>query len=311
MGNQLQADLTALRAAQQESDAEIERQRGLLAKEYASAIQKAQADNDLAMAQALYEDAQRKEEQMLAKQEAGANLLAQYGDFSGVGSLYGLTPAQVAKLTQDYTTQKERPDKEAAANLMAQYGDFSGVGSLYGLTPAQIAKLTQDYTTEKDASKEEAAAQIMAQTGDYSRLGALYGLSDAEVKKLSGASTGSVSTGKPTGNKPAVKNWDNEGISKAKIKEMQLWYGTKDDGYWGSNSTDVAGGRSAKAAWDYYQANKDVAVNRFIANHMTSREAARRGISKQQWKNDIIEDLNNANFTAAEIAELEKHYGIS
>ena len=57
--NQLQADLTALRAQQQENDAAIERERGLLAKEYAAAIRQAQADNDIARAEALYEQAQR------------------------------------------------------------------------------------------------------------------------------------------------------------------------------------------------------------------------------------------------------------
>ena len=44
--NQLQADLTALRAAQTDSDAQFARQRNLLAKEYSAAIAKAQADND-------------------------------------------------------------------------------------------------------------------------------------------------------------------------------------------------------------------------------------------------------------------------
>lgn len=163
--NQLLANLSTLRAAQQESDAEVERQRTLLAKEYASAIQQAQSANDLARAQALYDEAKSADAQLLAKQEAAANL--------------------------------------------------------------------------------------MAQTGDYSRIGALYGLSDAEVKKLSGASSGSTgNTGTTT------RNWDNQGISKAKIKEMQNWYGTKDDGYWGRDSTNAADGRSAKEAWDYYLANK-------------------------------------------------------
>lgn len=55
--NQLQADMTALRTAQQNADAETERQRGQLARDYESAIRKAQADNDLALAQALYDEA--------------------------------------------------------------------------------------------------------------------------------------------------------------------------------------------------------------------------------------------------------------
>lgn len=96
--NQLQADMTALRTAQQEADAAIERQRGLLAKEYESAIRQAQAENDLALAQALYEQAEKEDAKLLAKQEAAAGLMAAAGDYSLYGQLYGLTDAQVAKL---------------------------------------------------------------------------------------------------------------------------------------------------------------------------------------------------------------------
>jgi hypothetical protein len=96
--NQLQADLTALRAAQQTADAGIEQERTLLAKEFSAAIQKAQADNDLAKVQALYEQAQREEDRLLKQQEAAAQLMAGTGDYSRLAALYGLTPEEVAKL---------------------------------------------------------------------------------------------------------------------------------------------------------------------------------------------------------------------
>ena len=96
--NQLLSNLTTLRAAQQQTDAEVDRQRSLLAKEYSSAISKAQAENDLALAQALYEEAQKAEEALLAKQEAAANLMAQTGDYSRLGALYGLSDAELQKL---------------------------------------------------------------------------------------------------------------------------------------------------------------------------------------------------------------------
>ena len=91
--------MTALRAAQTEADADVERQRSILSQEYASAIRKAQADNDLALAQALYEEAERKEAELRAQQEAAANLMAQAGDYTRVGTLYGLSDAEVAKLS--------------------------------------------------------------------------------------------------------------------------------------------------------------------------------------------------------------------
>ena len=96
--NQLQANLTAIRTAQQAADAEVERTRGLLAKEYASAISKAQADNDLALAQALYEQAEKEDAKLLAKQESAATLMAQAGDYTRLGALYGLSNAEIKKL---------------------------------------------------------------------------------------------------------------------------------------------------------------------------------------------------------------------
>ena len=97
--NQLQADLTTLRAAQQTADAGIERERALLSQQYSSAIAQAQADNDLARAEALYKEAKDAEAQLLAKQEGAAQLMAGVGDYSLLGQLYGLTDEQIAKLT--------------------------------------------------------------------------------------------------------------------------------------------------------------------------------------------------------------------
>lgn len=51
------ANMTALRAKQQEADAQAERQRGLLADQYNAAIREAQATNDYKLAEALYKDA--------------------------------------------------------------------------------------------------------------------------------------------------------------------------------------------------------------------------------------------------------------
>lgn len=61
--NQYQANVTALRAAQQEADNAIELQRQDLANQYAAAIKQAQADNDMALAEALYKKAKEEENQ--------------------------------------------------------------------------------------------------------------------------------------------------------------------------------------------------------------------------------------------------------
>lgn len=81
--NQLQADLTALRVAQQEGDAMRERDRNRLAEYYASAIREAQANNDLERAKMLYE---------LAREEE-ANAAAGGGYGGGGGYSYNPAPS--------------------------------------------------------------------------------------------------------------------------------------------------------------------------------------------------------------------------
>ena len=60
--NQLQADLTALRAKQFDADADFENQRLTLGKQYEAAIKEAVAQNDMERARALYEEAARAEQ---------------------------------------------------------------------------------------------------------------------------------------------------------------------------------------------------------------------------------------------------------
>lgn len=119
--NQLLADLTAIRAAQQQGDADVERQRGLLSQQYAAAIRQAQADNDMAKAQALYEAAKEAEANLLAKQKEAANALAGAGDFSLYAQMYGLTPAQVKTLQDSYNSQNaSAPTEESPIPGMTQ-----------------------------------------------------------------------------------------------------------------------------------------------------------------------------------------------
>lgn len=71
--NQLSANMNNLRQSEAEKRAEIERQRHLLGQQYQSAIQKAQADNDLNLAKALYEEAVRVDESLTSAAKADAD----------------------------------------------------------------------------------------------------------------------------------------------------------------------------------------------------------------------------------------------
>lgn len=118
--NQLLADLTAIRAAQQQGDIDIERQRGLLGQQYAAAIRQAQAENDMAKAQALYEQAKEAEANLLAQQKEAANAMASIGNFDLYAQLYGLTPEQKGALVQNFNNQQLQSDDSLLASEEAE-----------------------------------------------------------------------------------------------------------------------------------------------------------------------------------------------
>lgn len=82
MGNQQRKNVGTLREVQSEADYEIERQRQLLGQQYAEAIKKAQAENDLARAQQLYEEAKAKEAEFQTMRANAGKLMAEKGDNS-------------------------------------------------------------------------------------------------------------------------------------------------------------------------------------------------------------------------------------
>lgn len=87
--NQHQNDMTDIRTAYLEADADVERRRQLLAQQYASAIKEAQANNDLARAQALYELAREEEARLLAQQQAGSTGGGYHGGSGSSGDTGG------------------------------------------------------------------------------------------------------------------------------------------------------------------------------------------------------------------------------
>ena len=100
MDNQKKKNVTTMKTVQSEADAEIDRQRKLLGDQYAAAIKKAQADNDMIRAQQLYEAAKQEDAQLLAMKRTSANALAAVGDNSGLTALMGEIP-----VTRDTTSE--------------------------------------------------------------------------------------------------------------------------------------------------------------------------------------------------------------
>ena len=74
-GNAQQANISSLQQKQSDADAEIERQRQLLASQYSAAIKQAQAENDMQKAQALYDAAKEEESKLLAYRQGISSTL--------------------------------------------------------------------------------------------------------------------------------------------------------------------------------------------------------------------------------------------
>ena len=113
--NQLSANLNSLRQSEAEKRAEVERQRVLLGQQYQSAIQKAQADNDLAKAKALYEEAVRVDESISSAAKADADRALQ---------MFNILNNTALSAAGAYASQTE-PDLSLYAKLLGGGGSSS------------------------------------------------------------------------------------------------------------------------------------------------------------------------------------------
>mgnify|MGYP004470990587 FL=1 len=132
--NQLQSDLTALGNAEAQNRAEIERQRTLLGQQYQNAIQKAQAENNMELAQRLYQEAVRVDESII---DASKN------DSNRALDILNMMLNQVGS-ERDHASQ----DAQKAADLAAAAGKYGLYGKLYGLSDDVISRLEEIYNKE-------------------------------------------------------------------------------------------------------------------------------------------------------------------
>lgn len=132
--NQLQSDLTTLGNAEAQNRAEIERQRTLLGQQYQNAIQKAQAENNMELAQRLYQEAVRVDESIIdaSKNDSNRALEILNTMLNQVGS------------ERDYASQ----DAQKAADLAAAAGKYGLYGKIYGLSDDVIKRLEEIYNKE-------------------------------------------------------------------------------------------------------------------------------------------------------------------
>lgn len=141
--NQLSANLNTLRQSEAEKRAEVERQRVLLGQQYQSAIQKAQAENDLAKAKALYEEAVRVDEAISSASQADADRAMQIFNMlnntalsaAGAYASNGDMSLYQKLLAGDSTKELEDLYKKAT-DIVSSGGYYSGSGSSGGYKQA-------------------------------------------------------------------------------------------------------------------------------------------------------------------------------
>jgi hypothetical protein len=110
-------------------------------------------------------DARYDTEQAKSDATSKAQLLAESGDFSGYGSLYNLTDAQVQALTSAY----KRDDEETLAQLMASYGMYDDYVSLLGGTSDQASKLNAAYQAANTATTSSSSGSSSGSSSSSSK----------------------------------------------------------------------------------------------------------------------------------------------
>lgn len=132
--NQLQSDLTTLNNAEAQNRAEIERQRTLLGQQYQNAIQKAQAENNMELAQRLYQEAVRVDESIIDASKNDSNRALE------------ILNMMLNQVSSDRNLASEEARK--AAEIAAAGGKYGLYGKLYGLSDDVIAQLETIYNKE-------------------------------------------------------------------------------------------------------------------------------------------------------------------
>lgn len=142
--NQLQSNLTALGNAEAQNRAEIERQRTLLGQQYQNAIQQAQAENNMELAQALYQEAVRVDNSII---DASKN------DSNRALEILNMMLEQVSA-DRSLATEEARQ----AAEIAAAGGKYGLYGTLYGLSDDVVSQLESIY--QKELSDTELLRQL-------------------------------------------------------------------------------------------------------------------------------------------------------
>ncbi len=199
MENQQKKNTQMLRAEQQNAEAELARMRKLYADQYSAAIKKAQADNDMARAQQLYEAAKAKD----AELNAFSSQMGTLDNEALINKIYesaleserqGLEMDLQGKLSELYA-QQEAQRQETDKALTKTYVDelkarknFNEVQNAYGMGSGNMAQaqLARDTGLTEDLTELRRVQTLADAMAGRQKVGAEKSYADA-IAELAGA----------------------------------------------------------------------------------------------------------------------------
>lgn len=176
MGNQQRKNVSTLRDAQAEADAEIERRRLLLGQQYAKAIEQARADNDMLRAEQLYKEAQDRDAQIRALQTEAGQLLAAQGDNSVLEALLDGGSIDTSATGE---TWSDALKNEGTINQIYDSANESAQLQAEATTEAilsQIRDQQEQQKKESDRKLTETYVNALRQGKNYDEVQGAYGL---------------------------------------------------------------------------------------------------------------------------------------
>ena len=156
-----QQNVSDLQKQQNLADAEIERQRQLLADQYAAEIKKAQADNDMGRAEALLEAAKAEEAKLLEYKKQAAAALAARGDNSLYDSLISTDDGSAQKEAE--TAADATTDTEAKSDAPSWTEVLKHEAEINGIYDAKEESARQDLLMDYQKAASDLEAQRQAQ----------------------------------------------------------------------------------------------------------------------------------------------------
>lgn len=175
LSNQMQANSTALKQQQTAADQEFERRRKMLGEKYAALIKQAQADNDMARAQALYAAAKAEEDQLRGFRQSAATLMQSKGDNSimdAIGRGDAVTPDTDSETWESVLKNEDGINKifDAQMESQQQAAEIAHMEEMAELDAAQ-----QKARQETDRSLTDAYVDALKKNQNYQEVQTAYG----------------------------------------------------------------------------------------------------------------------------------------